>query len=134
MGRVSRIAPDGTRTTFADGLSGPSGLGVGPDGAIYVASYSRDEIYRFTPDGVRSLHVTGLATPAGIGFDRTGGLLIANHRTNQILRLTPTKPPPIVRRADRACPHADRNKLSQRDTIAFQAGSFDFHQPRRSPS
>lgn len=87
-GRVSRIAPDGTRTTFADGLSGPSGLAVGPDGAIYVASYSRDEIYRFTPDGVRSVHVTGLATPAGIGFDRTGRLLIANRRTNQILGLT----------------------------------------------
>jgi sugar lactone lactonase YvrE len=86
-GRVSRIAPDGTRSTFADGLSGPSGLAVGPDGAIYVASYSRDEIYRFTPDGVRSVHVTGLATPAGIGFDRTGRLLIANRRTNQILRL-----------------------------------------------
>ncbi|MFN4011321.1 MAG: NHL repeat-containing protein [Pannonibacter sp.] len=87
-GRVSRIAPDGTRTTFADGLSGPSGLAIGPDGAIYVASYSRDEIYRFTPDGVRSVHVTGLATPAGIGFDRAGRLLIANRRTNQILGLT----------------------------------------------
>lgn len=83
--RVSRIAPDGSRTTFADGLPGPSGLAVGPDGAIYVASYSDDEIYRFTPEGVRSVHVTGLATPAGIGFDRSGRLLIANRRTDQIL-------------------------------------------------
>lgn len=84
-GRVSRIAPDGKRSTFADGLSGPSGLAIGPDGAVYVASYSRDEVYRFTKDGVRSVHVTGLATPAGIGFDRTGRLLIANRRTNQVL-------------------------------------------------
>lgn len=84
-GRVSRITPDGKRSTFADGLSGPSGLAIGPDGAIYVASYARDEIYRFTPDGARSVHVTGLATPAGIGFDRAGRLLIANRRTNQIL-------------------------------------------------
>lgn len=87
-GRVSRIAPDGTRSIFADGLSGPSGLAVGPDGAIYVASYSRDKIYRFTPAGIRSVHVTGLATPAGIGFDRAGRLLIANRRTNQILTVT----------------------------------------------
>ncbi|MQB04907.1 hypothetical protein DXT91_12415 [Agrobacterium tumefaciens] len=83
-GRVLRIAPDGTRAVFADGLAGPSGLAIGPDGA----SYFRDEIYRFTPEGARSLHVTGLATPAGIGFDRTGRLLIANRRTNQILGLT----------------------------------------------
>lgn len=88
-GRVSRIDPQGRRSTFAEGLSGPSGLTIGSDGTIYVASYSRDEVYRFTPAGVRSVHVTGLATPAGIGFDRAGRLLIANRRTNQILAVTP---------------------------------------------
>ena len=51
-GRVSRIAPDGSRTIFSHGLSGPSGLALGHDDAIYVATYLRDEIYRFTPDGV----------------------------------------------------------------------------------
>lgn len=86
-GRVSRVTPDGKRSTFADGLSGPSGLAIGPDGAVYVASYARDEIYRVTPDGARSVHVTGLATPAGIGFDRAGRLLIANRQTNQILAI-----------------------------------------------
>lgn len=30
-GRVLRIDPAGNRTTFADGLSGPSGLAIGPD-------------------------------------------------------------------------------------------------------
>ena len=84
-GRVSRVAPDGARSTFADGLSGPSGLVIGSDGTIYVASYYRDEVYRFTPAGKRSVYVRGLATPAGLSFDRTGRLLIANRRTNQIL-------------------------------------------------
>ncbi|MHC1551619.1 NHL repeat-containing protein [Phyllobacterium sp. K27] len=84
-GRISRIDPDGNRTTFADGISGPTGLAIGSDGTMYVASYSRDEVYRFTPTGERSVHVTGLATPAGISFDRSGRLLIANRRTNQIL-------------------------------------------------
>lgn len=88
-GRVSRIDPQGRRSTFAEGLSGPSGLTIGSDGTIYVASYSRDEVYRFTPAGVRSVYVTGLATPAGIGFDHSGRLLIANRRTNQILAVTP---------------------------------------------
>lgn len=96
-GRVSRIDPQGRRSTFAEGLSGPSGLTIGSDGTIYVASYSRDEVYRFPPAGVRSVHVTGLTTPAGIGFDRTGRLLIANRRTNQILAVTPAgKLEPVI--------------------------------------
>lgn len=84
-GRISRIAPDGARTTFADNLSGPSGLTIQADGSIYVASYSRDEVYRFTPAGKRETVITGLATPAGLGFDRAGRLLVANRRTNEIL-------------------------------------------------
>lgn len=84
-GRVSRIDPQGRRSTFAEGLSGPSGLAISADGTIYVASYSRDEVYRFTATGVRSVYMTGLATPAGLGFDHAGRLLIANRRTNQIL-------------------------------------------------
>ncbi len=87
-GRVSRIAPDGRRSVFAEGMSGPSGLAIGADGTVYVASYSRDEVYRFTPQGERSVHVTGLATPAGLSFDLAGRLLIANRRTNQILAVT----------------------------------------------
>jgi sugar lactone lactonase YvrE len=87
-GRVSRIDPAGNRTTFADGLSGPSGLAISGNGTIYVASYSRDEVYRFTPAGERSVHVTGLATPAGLSFDKAGRLMIANRRTNQILAVT----------------------------------------------
>lgn len=39
-GRITRIDP-AEITTFADGLSGPSGLTIGPDGTIYVASCSR---------------------------------------------------------------------------------------------
>jgi sugar lactone lactonase YvrE len=84
-GSISRIAPDGARTTFADSLSGPSGLAIDADGLIYVASYSRNEVYRFTPTGKRETVITGLATPAGLGFDRTGRLLVANRRTNEIL-------------------------------------------------
>jgi sugar lactone lactonase YvrE len=63
--RISRVEPDGKRTTFAGDLSGPSGLAIDAEGNIYVASYSRDEIYRFTPDGSRETWLTGLATPAG---------------------------------------------------------------------
>jgi hypothetical protein len=48
-GRISRVEPNGKRTTFASDLFGPSGLAIDAESNIYVASYSRDEIYRFTP-------------------------------------------------------------------------------------
>jgi sugar lactone lactonase YvrE len=89
-GRITRVAPDGKRTIFASDLSGPSGLAIDAEVNIYVASYSRDEIYRFTP-GSRVTWLTGLATPAGLGFDRAGRLLVANRRTNEILAFDAAK-------------------------------------------
>ncbi len=83
-GRVTRVAPDGKRSLFAE-VSSPSGLAIAADGAIYVASYSRDEVVRFAPDGARSVYVGGLGTPAGLSFDLSGRLLIADRRSNRIL-------------------------------------------------
>lgn len=34
-----RMAPDGARTTVADDLVAPTGLAVGPDGALYVSNF-----------------------------------------------------------------------------------------------
>lgn len=90
-GQVTRIAPDGRRTILAQGLAGPSGLTVGLDETVYVATYSGDEILRFTPAAgsdtgrMPVVHARGLATPAGLSFDRTGRLMVANRRTHQVL-------------------------------------------------
>ncbi len=35
-GRLTRIKPDGTKSTFAETGGGPNGAAIGPDGAIYV--------------------------------------------------------------------------------------------------
>jgi gluconolactonase len=37
-GRVTRVAPDGTKTTIADVGGGPNGAALGPDGALYVVN------------------------------------------------------------------------------------------------
>lgn len=39
IGAVVRIAPDGTRTVLADDLLAPTGMTVGPDGALYISNF-----------------------------------------------------------------------------------------------
>jgi hypothetical protein len=53
-GALDRIAPDGTRTAFLVGqLEQPTGVTIGPDGAIYVSnrgnSGNTGEVWRFVP-------------------------------------------------------------------------------------
>lgn len=83
-GRISRVAPDGGRTVFAE-VPSPSGLAIAPDGVVHVASYSGDAVYRVAPGSAPVAWVRGLGTPAGLAFDRAGRLLIANRRSNEIL-------------------------------------------------
>lgn len=37
-GRVVRVSPRGTKTTIADGLTYPTAITFGPDGALYVSA------------------------------------------------------------------------------------------------
>jgi streptogramin lyase len=51
---IDRIAPDGTRTSYLVGeVSQPTGIAVGPDGAIYVSNRGSQanvgEVLRFVP-------------------------------------------------------------------------------------
>jgi hypothetical protein len=38
-GRIIRIAPDGTQKVIADGFMFPTGMTMGPDGALYVSNF-----------------------------------------------------------------------------------------------
>src|SRR5262249_31436815 len=52
-GVLVRVAPDGTRTTVLGGLTRPTGLAIGPDGALYVShpgmSAGIGEVLRLQP-------------------------------------------------------------------------------------
>src|SRR3546814_14136528 len=37
-GRLTRVAPDGSRTTVADTGGGPNGAAIGPDGRCYICN------------------------------------------------------------------------------------------------
>ena len=58
--RVTRVAPDGTKTTVAEINGGPNGLALGPDGALYLCNNGN----AFTP-----LNAGGLIYPGP--FDKS---------------------------------------------------------------
>ena len=54
-GSVFRVAPDGTREKIVSGIRSPTGIAIGPDGALYVTQYGAKtrqvplgEVLRFT--------------------------------------------------------------------------------------
>ena len=50
-GEISTISSTGEVTTFASGVSRPSGLEFGPDGNLYVGEYATGRILRIRPSG-----------------------------------------------------------------------------------
>ena len=64
--RISRVAPDGTKTTVAETGGGPNGAAIGPDGAIYVTNNGGS--FEWLENG-------GLTIPGPTPPTHTGGLI-----------------------------------------------------------
>jgi len=61
-GRVRRVAPDGTVSTLAAGITGPAGVALHPSGDLIVGATGR--VLRIAPDGT----VTTIAGTGAVGF------------------------------------------------------------------
>jgi gluconolactonase len=61
--RITRVAPDGTKTVIAQTGGGPNGLAVGPDGALYCCNNG----------GFEYVEANGYLAPHGIAHDYSGG-------------------------------------------------------------
>jgi len=62
-GRITRVQPDGTKTTVAEPGGGPNGLALGPDGMLYCVNNG----------GFEYLENNGMLAPHGIAKDYSGG-------------------------------------------------------------
>ncbi len=56
-GRLTRVAPDGSKTTIAGLGDGPNGAAVGPDGKIYVCNHGGSKWYEDAETGLRPIGV-----------------------------------------------------------------------------
>ncbi len=73
---LARIAPDGTLTRIASGLSRPHDIARDAAGALYVADTGNGRVARIAPDGAVSTYVAGLTAPVDLDFDPAGRLII----------------------------------------------------------
>ena len=67
-GNIYEFTTDGTKSTFASGLSHPTALAVDSAGNLFEADFASGNIYEFTPGGVQSIFASGLPAPAGLAF------------------------------------------------------------------
>jgi gluconolactonase len=64
--RLSRVTPDGKKTTVAETGGGPNGAAIGPDGALYVANNG---------SSFEWVEMDGLTIPGQTPATHTGGLI-----------------------------------------------------------
>lgn len=97
METVVHIDETGHQTLIADVassgglLSGPGGIGYGPDGTLYVSNNSNGTIVSIDDSTGAVAMVSDaqglLDRPAGLAVDNAGNLFVANYGTNDIVRI-----------------------------------------------
>jgi len=86
-GVISRIAPDGTASGFAETGGAPNGLAFGPDGALYVADAGRRAVLRVELSGDVSVYADSFegarfTAPNDLVFGPRGDLFVTDPLRN----------------------------------------------------
>ncbi len=93
-GTVVKVAPDGTSTIFAMGLTQPAALAFNNAGDLFVSEVpgygaGTGTILEFSPNGARTVFATGLNSPAHMTFNSTGDLFVSDAGGSSIYRFAP---------------------------------------------
>jgi hypothetical protein len=85
-GRPARYRIDSVPTDVA----GPHGLGIGPDGSLYIADSHYARIKKVTPDGTVSIvGPTPYSFPTGVDADADGNVYVSHRCAHQVVRIAP---------------------------------------------
>src|SRR5438309_755467 len=95
-GTIFKFTPDGTRTTFASGLSGPVGLALDASGNLFEADENSGTIFKFTPTVAKTTFTSGLDVPTALAFDSSANLFEASGNDGSIFVYTPGGTPESI--------------------------------------
>jgi len=76
--------------TFSKGYDGPTGIAIGPGGFMYVANYSKNQIYKVGANGDKALFAQGdeIKGPIGLVYNpKLNELYTANYLLGNITRI-----------------------------------------------
>jgi len=91
-GRISRITPDGTVSTFvSSGIFGPVGIAIDENDDLFVCNCGNNTIQKVTSQGVSTQFASSslLSCPNGITLADDGNFYVANFNNGSILKITP---------------------------------------------
>jgi len=72
---INKFTPGGSKSAFATGLNGPTGLAFDSNGNLFEGDWNGEAIYKFSPGGSKSTFVSsGLNNPNALAFDKSGNL------------------------------------------------------------
>lgn len=81
--RVLLLSPGGRISTWATGLADPSGMAIGPDGAVYVCNESNGgQLLKLSPEGEATVVAQGLGRPRNVLFTGARTALVSDRDGN----------------------------------------------------
>lgn len=89
---ISKIAPDGTVTPFANiGFASPVSIVIDEDDNLYVCNCGNNTIRKVTPNGVSTQFAASaiLSCPNGITRDNDGNFYVSNFNNGIVAKITP---------------------------------------------
>ena len=86
--RVVMVAPDGTQSVVASGLSDPGGIAVDSSGDVFIADTGNNRVLEITRTGKQTTVGAGLVMPMGVAVDAAGDVFIADAGNDRVLEVT----------------------------------------------
>jgi streptogramin lyase len=80
------VSPGALIRKLSGGLTSLADTAIGPDGAVYAADFSRNQVLRYDGTAFKAFASTSLNQPEDLHFGPDGTLFVTNGGTNQILK------------------------------------------------